>query len=76
MGRLILAALFIGVCIAIVAIVLSFWDDMQKRHNRRTPSPFEPAKDTPMASTGVKKTAYVALIVVLFGVASGWLGGL
>jgi hypothetical protein len=29
-----------------------------------------------MASNGVKKTAYVALIVVLFGVTSGWLGGL
>lgn len=29
-----------------------------------------------MASTGVKKTAYVALIIVLFGVTSGWLGGL
>jgi hypothetical protein len=29
-----------------------------------------------MGSKGVKKTAYVALIVVLFGVTSGWLGGI
>lgn len=29
-----------------------------------------------MASKGVQKTAYIVLIVVLFGVTSGWLGGL
>lgn len=29
-----------------------------------------------MASKNVRKMAYVALIVVLFGVSSGWLGGL
>lgn len=29
-----------------------------------------------MSGTGLQKIAYVALLVVLFGVASGWLGGL
>ncbi|MFT6675224.1 MAG: hypothetical protein ACJAVM_001413 [Sulfitobacter sp.] len=29
-----------------------------------------------MAPRSLQKFAYVALIVVLFGVASGWLGGL
>lgn len=29
-----------------------------------------------MSSTGLQKFAYVALIVLLFGVTSGWLGGL
>jgi hypothetical protein len=29
-----------------------------------------------MASSGIQKAAYIALIVVLFGTASGWLGGL
>ena len=29
-----------------------------------------------MKRTGLEKTAYVALIVLLFGVTSGWLGGL
>ena len=29
-----------------------------------------------MSGTGVQKIAYAALIVLLFGVTSGWLGGL
>ncbi len=29
-----------------------------------------------MRSTGFQKISYVVLIVVLFGVTSGWLGGL
>jgi hypothetical protein len=29
-----------------------------------------------MSSSGLKNIAFAALIVVLFGVASGWLGGL
>lgn len=29
-----------------------------------------------MSPTGLQKTAYVALVVLLFGVSSGWLGGL
>lgn len=29
-----------------------------------------------MSQTGVQKLAYVALIVLLFGVSTGWLGGL
>ncbi len=29
-----------------------------------------------MRSTGFQKIAYLALLVVLFGVSSGWLGGL
>lgn len=29
-----------------------------------------------MSQTGVQKIAYVVLIVLLFGVCTGWLGGL
>ncbi len=29
-----------------------------------------------MSPTGLQKIAYAALLVLLFGVASGWLGGL
>ncbi|SEJ59141.1 hypothetical protein SAMN05444007_105320 [Cribrihabitans marinus] len=29
-----------------------------------------------MSQSGVQKTAYAALIVLLFGVCTGWLGGL
>jgi hypothetical protein len=29
-----------------------------------------------MSGKGIQKIAYVALIVVLFGAATGWLGGL
>jgi hypothetical protein len=29
-----------------------------------------------MSGTGLQKIAYAALIVLLFGVATGWLGGL
>lgn len=29
-----------------------------------------------MSQTGVQKIAYVALLVLLFGVCTGWLGGL
>lgn len=29
-----------------------------------------------MSRTGLQKIAYVALLVLLFGVATGWLGGL
>lgn len=29
-----------------------------------------------MSGTGLQKVAYVLLIVLLFGVTSGWLGGL
>lgn len=29
-----------------------------------------------MASTTLQKLAYVALIIVMFGTATGWLGGL
>jgi len=29
-----------------------------------------------MSRTGLQKFAYVALLVLLFGVATGWLGGL
>jgi hypothetical protein len=29
-----------------------------------------------MSQTGIQKAAYIALIVLLFGVCIGWLGGL
>jgi len=29
-----------------------------------------------MSGTAIQKTAYVALIILMFGVCTGWLGGL
>jgi cell division protein FtsX len=76
MVRLFLIATLIGALIAIVVILAS-----TLHHLINTGKPgLHPAeghtKDQDMASSGIQKAAYIALIIVLFGVASGWLGGL
>jgi len=37
---------------------------------------FGPNQEGQMAPTAFQKVAYAALIVLLFGVATGWLGGM
>ena len=40
----------------------------------RLSAPDRPAKEDPMPSA-LKTTAYVLLVLLMFGVATGWLGG-
>ncbi|MBD3662645.1 hypothetical protein [Sulfitobacter aestuariivivens] len=76
MGRLFLIFALLAVIVAFVAILVSVWNTIfaAGRDGLRTYGGF--GKDGVMAPTGLQKAAYVALIVVLFGVATGWLGGL
>lgn len=76
MARLFLLAIMVAIIVGIVAIMLSVWNDVRNLGRRTVASLSGPDRSGTMASNGVKKTAYVALIVVLFGVSSGWLGGL
>ncbi len=76
MGRLFLLVALIAVIVAFVAILVSIWNSVfaPGQDGLRTYMGF--GKDGVMAPTGLQKAAYIALIVVLFGVASGWLGGI
>ena len=48
-----------------------------RSQGRRALQPvFGPTKDGVMAPTALQKVAYVALIALLFGTTSGWLGGM
>lgn len=75
MGRLFLLAALLMVIVAFVAILVSIWNSVfaAGRDGLRTYAGF--GKDGVMAPTGLQKAAYIALIVLLFGVATGWLGG-
>ena len=76
MVRLFLILMF---CVAIVAVVMILASTMRRTLSdstlRQRPV-MGHTKDKIMASSGIQKVAFVALIVILFGVASGWLGGL
>ena len=76
MGRLILIALFLGAIVAFGAILRSVWKDTASEGKRALRPVFGPTKDGVMAPTSLQKVSYVALIVVLLGTTTGWLGGL
>jgi hypothetical protein len=76
MGRLFLIALFVGVIVAIVVILGSIWNSTMDQGRRALQPVFGPTKDGVMAPTALQKVAYVALIALLFGTTSGWLGGM
>jgi cell division protein FtsX len=76
MGRLFLIVLLAAVFVAIVAILVSVWNAAVAAGTERLRPYFNPDKDGMMAPSGFQKVAFVALIVVLFGVTAGWLGGL
>lgn len=76
MGRILVFILFVGVIVAFVAILGSFLGSTKAEAQRRLQTVFGPTKDGVMAPTQMQKIAYVALIVLLFGTASGWLGGI
>ena len=75
MGRLFLIMAALAVIVAFVYILGSIWTSAVDagRSGMRRYAGF--GKDGVMAPTNFQKAAYVALIVVLFGVATGWLGG-
>lgn len=75
-ARLIVIAFFVAVIVAIAAILLSFWTTATAPRNTGPAQATARNKDAQMGPRNVQKMAYVALIVVLFGVTSGWLGGL
>jgi hypothetical protein len=76
MARLILFALMVAVIVAIVMIMLSALRGLSRSGQRAQTAVFGPVDGGPMAPNGVQKIAYVALLVLLLGVGSGWLGGL
>ena len=79
MGRLLLLLALLAVAVAIVAVLISIWDAAYEG-GRRVARPLfgtdSIGEESPMAPTGFQKIAYVALIVLLLGISSGWLGGL
>lgn len=76
MGRLILIALFLGVIVAFAAILGSLWKQSAADGKRALRPVFGPTKDGVMAPNALQKVTYVALIVLLLGTTSGWLGGM
>lgn len=76
MVRLILILVFCVALAAIVVIVASALVALVSGNSRHLRPILGTSKDEDMASSGIQKAAYIALIIVLFGVASGWLGGL
>lgn len=69
MARLIIFAMIATLCVALALILRSTLDGPRTRAST-------PISEVGMIPNSIQKVAYVALIVVLFGVASGWLGGL
>lgn len=76
MARIILILLVAAASIAFAMILYSIWLNLVQVGQRKLAPVLAQAKEGEMAPTGIQKAAYIALIVVLFGVASGWLGGL
>jgi cell division protein FtsX len=76
LARLFLIALFVGVIIAIVAILISIWNAALAAGQKALHPEDGPERRDFMTPRSLQKLSFVALIVVLFGVSSGWLGGL
>ena len=76
MARLLLFLIFAVALLAILAFMVSVWSEMMQK-GRRVAGPMLGArKGDLMAPNGYQKLGYVALIVLLIGVTSGWIGGL
>ncbi|MDG1167777.1 MAG: hypothetical protein P8N14_01160 [Sulfitobacter sp.] len=74
MARLFLILIILAASVAIAAVLYSIWTVIVETSARHLRPATGTTGETEMASNGIKKAAYIALIVVLFGVASGWLG--
>ncbi len=76
MARLFLILIVIVIGVVLAAVVYSAFRTLAQSGQRGLRQVAGRGEGTDMASSGIQKAAYVALIVVLFGTASGWLGGL
>lgn len=76
MARVFIILLLAAVCIGVAMVIYSAGTRMIEAGERSLKPMLGKTEDGEMAPTGIQKAAYVALIVVLFGVASGWLGGM
>ncbi|MDF3414348.1 hypothetical protein HKX54_07760 [Sulfitobacter sp. M57] len=76
MARLLFILIAVAACVALVVILHALWTAITQAGRDRLSPASGITKGQVMASSGIQKAAYIALIVVLFGAASGWLGGL
>ena len=76
MGRVLIILAAVAVVVVFVVMLHGLWRTVssQTRAGLRTYAGF--GKEGEMAPSGLQKVAYIALLVVLLGVTSGWLGGL
>ncbi len=75
MGQLFLIIAALAVIVAFVTILGSIWNAGMEAGQTGLRRYVGHGKEGVMAPTNFQKAAYVALIVVLFGVTAGWLGG-
>lgn len=76
MARVFLILLMAAVAIALAMVVYDAGSRMLRAGLDGNRTSLGQTGKHDMAPSGIQKAAYIALIVVLFGVASGWLGGL
>lgn len=76
MARVFLILLMVAIAIAVAMVVYNAGNRMMRTATGSGRTSQGQTGIDLMAPTGIQKAAYIALIVVLFGVASGWLGGL
>ena len=76
MVRLLLILIFAGICAVLAIMVWSTFRSWVQQGGQRLQSVQSAGEGNIMGSTGIQKAAFIALIVLLFGVASGLLGGL
>lgn len=76
MGRLLLFFALLALLIAIVIILMTIFLRTLDVGQKMLVPFYGQNKEGQMIPTPFQKITYVALIVLLFGVATGWLGGL
>ncbi|KIN61743.1 hypothetical protein Z945_2736 [Sulfitobacter noctilucae] len=76
MARLFLIVIAIVIMLVMVAVIYSVVRSMAQSAQDGLRTMTGSGEGTQMAPSGIQKTAYIALIIVLFGTAAGWLGGL
>ena len=76
MARLLLILMILAACVLAVLVLYSIWTNLAASVERALRPAAAQGRSGQMAPTGIQKAAYLALIFVLFGVASGLLGGL
>ncbi len=76
MARLFLILVLLAAVVAFVVILHAIWTAIVQTTQQGLRPATGAREGTDMAPSGIQKAAYIALIVVLFGVAAGKLGGL